>query len=79
MREYQIEILKHENAKLAAALLDSSVALDDWLHTFAAELCNENAVAESYERIHERGGTLAYIADVQQNNRKALKSKFFVK
>ncbi len=47
-------------------------ALDDWLNTYASEFCDEARVKEAGGRIMEEGGTLAYIADVQEQNHKAL-------
>ena len=58
--------------RLRAALQASVIALDDWLHEYAPELCGESYVTETRERIASRGGTLAYIAKVQQENRAAL-------
>lgn len=60
--------LEEENAKLRKALSQSSVAIDDWLHTFASELCNKDLVEQAYDRIYENGGILAYIAQIQQIN-----------
>ncbi len=48
------------------------IALDDWLNLFAESECDPQRVAEARRRITERG-TIAYIADVQQQNRWALK------
>lgn len=58
-------------ARLEAALERSQLAIDDWLHLFAPELCNDDDVARSRSRVMAVG-TLAYIADVQQQNRAAL-------
>ncbi len=58
-------------AVLEAALTQSVTALDDWLNTYAAELCDENRVQEAQDRIMEYG-TIGYIAHVQEANRKAL-------
>jgi len=49
------------------------VALDDWINTYASEMCDKARVEEAWKRIKDEGGTLAYIADVQERNRKALK------
>ncbi len=59
--------------QLREALDRSRVAIDDWLNTYASEFCDEERVAEAGTRIRESGGTLAYIADVQEQNREALK------
>jgi len=58
--------------QLLEALLAGSIALDDWLNTYAAEMCDPERVREANERIHDHGGTLAYIADLQQQIRSAI-------
>ena len=66
---------KKESARereLSAALRRSMTALDDWLNTYASEFCDEVRVKEAGERIMKEGGTLAYIADVQEQSHKAL-------
>lgn len=65
-------MIEADLAECRGALELSVLAIDDWLHTYADDLCNENDVARSRSRIQSRGGTLAYIAEVQQANRKAL-------
>lgn len=70
---YELEKVTQENADLCDALQDSSTALDDWLNTYAAELCNEEQVERAFNRIVKNGGTLAYIAQLQETNRKLLK------
>ena len=67
--------LEQENKLLRKALTNSTIALDDWIHTFAAELCHEKHVKEAHDRINKNGGTLAYVADLQQASRQALKFK----
>ena len=62
---------EQREARLRKALEASVVAIDDWLHTFAPELCGADAVAETEARINE-GGTLWYIATTQEANRAAL-------
>lgn len=57
---------------LRDALERSKTALDDWLNTYASEFCDEERVAEAGKRIMDGGGTLAYIADIQEQNRVAL-------
>jgi hypothetical protein len=49
-----------------------SAALDDWVNTYAPELCDEQYVKRAHDRIAEGGGTLAYIAQLQQDLRDAL-------
>lgn len=59
------------NAGLRQALERSVVAIDDWLNTYAPDLCHEDRVKEAAFRISEHG-TLWYIASVQEQNRAAL-------
>ena len=63
-----------EIAKLRAALERSVIAINDWLHQYAGDLCNEESVAESAARVGEYG-TIGYIADVLEQNRCALEQK----
>lgn len=58
---------------LREALERSKTALDDWINTYASEFCDEERVDEAGQRIREGGGTLAYLADIQKQNRDALK------
>ena len=58
--------------RLRKALDRSRIAIDDWLNTYASEFCDEARVAEAGKRIMDSGGTLAYIADIQEQNREAL-------
>jgi hypothetical protein len=58
--------------RLREALKRSVVAIDDWLHQYASELCDEKYVAATAKRIMANGGTLAYIANLQEQNRAAL-------
>ena len=60
-----------EVERLREALASSMTAIDDWLHTYAAELCHQSDVDASARRIGQFG-TLAYIARVQDGNRAAL-------
>ena len=55
-----------------AALCASITAIDDWLNIYAEEHCDDRRVKEARLRIQASGGTLAYIARVQQANRDAL-------
>jgi hypothetical protein len=57
---------------LQRALARSVTALDDWINTYASEFCDADRVAAAGKRIMDQGGTLAYIADIQEENRKAL-------
>ena len=58
--------------KVVGALNTSIVAIDDWLNTYAYDLCNEERVKEAGNRIKENGGTCYYIAITQEKNRQAL-------
>lgn len=42
-------------------------AMNDWLHQYASELCDDDRVRETYKRINESGGTLTYIAKIVDN------------
>ena len=64
-REKDMEMLR-------AGLERSSIALDDWVRTYASEHCSQERVRESWGRILRSGGTLAYIADIQEENRAIL-------
>lgn len=57
---------------LKAALETSVMAIDDWLNIYASDFCDEERVREASQRIRKAGGTLAYIALVQQINQAAL-------
>ena len=77
-RNATISLVKRAEAEedrvrgMRAALERSKVALDDWLHVYAGDMCDPQKVAESVARISEAGATLAYIAKVQKQNRAAL-------
>lgn len=58
---------------LRAALERSILALDTWLHIYASDQCDPQRVAEAQQRIKDYGGLIAYIADVQRQNREAPK------
>ena len=42
------------------------LVLDDWVHQYAPEFCNDDSVARTRSRIAAHGGTLAYIADMRE-------------
>lgn len=52
-----------------AALDTSRVAIDDWLNTYAHDMCDEKRFKEARDRIYKNGGTIAYIARIQEHNR----------
>ena len=58
--------------EIIAALTASNLALDDWTHTYAPELCGGRHVLASKDRIAFWGVTLAYIAKVRRDNTAAL-------
>ncbi len=58
--------------RLRSALAVSRTALSDWVATYASDMCAEKDVKESWARIGKQGGTLAYIAAVQEANTAAL-------
>lgn len=65
--------VRNDNARLRAVLNDCIVAIDDWLNTYAHDMCEDHRVQEARDRIAAHGGTLAYIARLQATNRAALK------
>jgi len=68
----EVKRLTTDVEHLRVALKRSVVGLDDWINTFASELCNEKRVAEAYDRINAVG-TLMYVAKIQEANREVLK------
>lgn len=58
--------------ELILLLNDLNVALDDWVATYAAEMCDSKKVAEARARIEKNGGMLAYIAKLSERIDKAL-------
>ena len=66
-----VTALQAEVERLLTALGHSVIAIDDWLHQYASEECNAEDVERTWARIRENGGTLTYIAQVQQRNREA--------
>ena len=68
----RITELTDENEALRAALERSVVAIDDWLNLSNPEPCGTERVREAGTRLWGHGGTIAYIANVQEQNRKAL-------
>ena len=70
--EGEITRYKSLAEKMREALEFSDLAINDWLHVYASEECGKDHVARSLSRIKERGGTLAYIAEVTMTNKQAL-------
>jgi hypothetical protein len=58
-------------AALREALRKHMVVVDDWMHIYASDMCDEARVKEARSRVYEHG-TLAYIAFAQDNARAAL-------
>jgi hypothetical protein len=68
----QQDILRDlEIVRLREALDRSRIAIDDWLHLYASEMCDEARVEEAKKRTNENG-TLYYIATVQRAVRDTL-------
>ena len=63
------------NAKERALLRACATALDDWLHQYAHDQCDPVKVEATYNHIYANGGTLGYIAALQQRIREALAEK----
>lgn len=51
------------------------VALDDWIHMYASEHCDEERVRQAGARIRQHGGTLAYVGTIISDARAALKTE----
>jgi hypothetical protein len=68
-------VIQTELAKAREALEESQQALNDWVVTYASDMCDEKTVQEARERIVAAGGTLAYIANITERNRAALQQK----
>lgn len=56
-------------------LRECSVALDRCLHLYAPEQCNAKHIGKIFRVMMDAGGTLAYIADLQQRIRKTLRTR----
>jgi hypothetical protein len=54
-----------ERAELVNTLDEVRIALNDWVHTYAPELCNQEEVAATGERLSDNG-TLYYIARMSE-------------
>jgi hypothetical protein len=62
----------HERSNDPNLLADLSVALDDWLHQYAPEHCDDDQVRTRAKRIFDMGGTLYYLAGLQKRIRAAI-------
>lgn len=71
-QEY-IKMIADERKSKETALQNAIDALNTWTATYASELCSDDMVEMAQKRILEHGGTLAYIADVVQQCKSALK------
>lgn len=69
----RIRRLEYEVLELRKALINSNVALDTWINTYAEEFCDRDYVILAYKRIEEAGGTLAYVGGTVQANCEVLK------
>lgn len=69
--ESKLTALESTRDKLVRALERSVIALDDWLHVHADDMCDPVKIMQARERINEYG-TLAYIARAQEQNRAAI-------
>jgi hypothetical protein len=58
------------HAKEIIALVEAAAkgmeAMNVWVNTYAPELCDQDEVAKARKIISDGGGTLAYIADVNE-------------
>lgn len=62
-----------EIAQLRKALESANEAINMWTLTYAADMCNKADVSRAWDRIGASGGTLAFIGDIQDEIRCALK------
>ena len=53
-------------------LEDCSTALNDWIVTYASEMCYPANVTTARKRIANGGGTLAYAADLRMRIKREL-------
>jgi hypothetical protein len=58
--------------KTVALLIDLHTALNDWLHLYAPEFCDEVDINASRTRIRRSGGTVSYIAKLSERLQKEL-------
>ena len=63
---------EEQHARLLKTLARAETALNDWVHTYAPEMCDQEYVDATMERIAECG-TLAYIGEVLVEVRAARK------
>jgi hypothetical protein len=67
-----MDITENVLTEVMQSLENSILAIDDWVRTYASELCDEEKVKEAESRIMNNGGTLYYAAVTQKTNREAL-------
>lgn len=70
-QQREATLQQHADA-LAEALEATKTALDDWMNTYASELCDEQNAMTAKQRIRDNGGTLAYIAMLRRQAQAAL-------
>jgi hypothetical protein len=70
------DMLKLQNRvkELEGMLRINMTALDDWLHVLAPYECDEKHVNGTRKRLN-KGGTIYYLANIQQQNRQVLAGK----
>ncbi len=76
LRTTTVQLLEMTNMNkqlLTNALDDAILAIDDWINTYAEDLCDEDRVAQARQRLNEHG-TLHYLATVVQQCRDARES-----
>lgn len=64
------ESCEQSEIELRQLLIDLDTALADWMRTYAGDLSGNSGV-ESFRRIADHGGTLAYIAELRERIRRA--------
>lgn len=66
------EQLQTENVEFRVLLMRASMALDDWIVTYASDHCYPEQIESTQKRISAGGGTLAYVSDITDAITKAL-------
>lgn len=72
--ELQDELFNHAEAirDLVVAAKKAQEAMNVWVNTYAPEFCDKEHVENSRKIISESGGTLAYIADINEQIHESL-------
>ena len=74
MQDTSLDTANAALVRVVGALQASTVALEDWIVTYASDMCGEDELKAVSHRISYGGGTLAYIARQRAENKAALAS-----